>query len=100
MTPDELKEDIELKYGHAIALRYQEWERLFEKVQLREGVQRKQAFELIKITLEHFQRKFIEELKDIDNIEEECLDVLLDEMKSFCCMIRHGIASDTTDTNA
>ncbi|EPY03748.1 hypothetical protein PAALTS15_28411 [Paenibacillus alvei TS-15] len=96
LTPNELKEDIELKYGHAIAIRYQEWERLFEKVSLREGVQRRQAFELIKITLEHFQKKFIVELKDMNNIDEDRLDVLLDEMKFFCSMIRHGIAKDTT----
>ncbi|WP_217266749.1 hypothetical protein [Paenibacillus tianmuensis] len=48
--PVELKQDIEVKYGMGNAERNQVLERLFEAVPLREGVDRKQAFELIMVT--------------------------------------------------
>ncbi|CAG7624521.1 hypothetical protein PAECIP111802_01073 [Paenibacillus allorhizosphaerae] len=92
LTPDELKDDIEEKYGHAIAAKNQVWEQLFENVPLREGVDRKQAFELIFITLEHFEKKFLAEVTAIDAIDEEYVQNFFDSMNSFCSMIRHGIA--------
>ncbi|TDF89724.1 TetR/AcrR family transcriptional regulator [Paenibacillus piri] len=91
--PDELKRDIEEKYGYVIANKNTVWEQLFEKVSLREGVDRKQAFELIVITLEHFEKKFLAEVADIDAIDDEYARNLFEKMNCFCSMIRDGIVS-------
>lgn len=91
-TPNELKPEIEEKYGQAIAERNQVLERLFEGVPLREGVDRKQALELFMITTKHFENKFSAAFTDIDAINDESADRLFDEMNRFFSMIRHGIA--------
>ncbi|WP_010502915.1 TetR/AcrR family transcriptional regulator [Paenibacillus elgii] len=90
--PNELKQDIEEKYGQAIAERNQALERLFEAVPLREGVDRKQAFELIMITTKHFENKFSAAFSDIGVMDDEAADRLFDEMNRFFGMIRYGIA--------
>ncbi|MFB0843094.1 TetR/AcrR family transcriptional regulator [Paenibacillus oleatilyticus] len=90
--PNELKQDIEEKYGQAITERNQALERLFEAVPLREGVDRKQAFELIMITTKHFENKFSAAFTDIGVVDDEAADRLFDEMNRFFGMIRDGIA--------
>ncbi|MEC0207879.1 TetR/AcrR family transcriptional regulator [Paenibacillus ehimensis] len=90
--PNELKADIEEKYGQAIAERNQSMERLFEAVPLREGVDRKQAFELIMITTKHFENKFSAAFTDTGALDDEAANGLFDEMNRFYSMIRHGIA--------
>lgn len=91
-TPAELKEDMETKYGPIIAARYQVLEQLFEKVELQEGVERKQAFELVKITLDHLKSKLLKEITDLEAVDDEYVQNLFDEMKQFYNMIRGGIA--------
>ncbi|WP_420852146.1 TetR/AcrR family transcriptional regulator [Paenibacillus hamazuiensis] len=91
-TPDELKTDIEEKYGNVIADKNQVWEKLFEKVPLREGVECKQAFELVMITLEHFEKKFLTEVSAIESIDDEYVENYFDKMNRFCNMIRYGIS--------
>ncbi|MFB7813525.1 TetR/AcrR family transcriptional regulator [Paenibacillus chitinolyticus] len=93
-TPEELKEDIPEKYGHALASKYEVWERLFEKVPLRNGVDRKNAFELIVITLEHFENKFVAEVTDLSAIDDEYIENMFTKMNEFCVMIRQGISQD------
>lgn len=90
-APDELKGELEEKYGQVIAAKNQIWEKLFEKVPLREGVDRKQAFELIMVTLEHFERKFLADVIDIDAVDKEYVHDFFGQMNTFCSMIRHGI---------
>ena len=90
-TPDELKADIEEKYGPLIAAKDKVWEQLFEKVPLKEEVDRGQAFELIMITLDHFENKFLSEVTDEKDIDETYLQHFLDKMNSFLSMIRYGI---------
>ncbi|GLI04693.1 hypothetical protein YDYSG_07230 [Paenibacillus tyrfis] len=90
--PNELKQDIEGKYGQAIAERNQALEKLFKAVPLREGVDRKQAFELITMTTKHFENKFSSAFSDIGVMDDEAADRLFDEMNRFFSMIRHGIA--------
>lgn len=93
-TPEELKEEIDKKYGHVLTSKYEVWERLFEKVPLREGVDRKQAFELVIITLEHFENKFVTEVTDLSAIDDRYIENLFKKMNEFCTMIRHGIAQN------
>lgn len=90
--PNELKQDIEEKYGQAITERNQALERLFEAVPLREGVDRKQAFELIMMTTKHFENKFSAAFTDIGVVDDKAADRLFDEMNRFFGMIRDGIA--------
>jgi len=89
-TPDELKAEIEEKYGELIVNKDKVWERLFEKVSLRAGVERGQAFELIMLTLDYFEKKYLSEFMDND-LNERYLQRFLDERNSFLAMIRYGI---------
>lgn len=91
-TPVDLKKDIEEKYGHVIASKDKMWEQLFEKVPLREGVNRKQAFELIMVIAKHFENKFLTEIIDIDAIDDEHAQNLIDEMNRFYNMVCYGIS--------
>ncbi|MEY9094737.1 TetR/AcrR family transcriptional regulator [Paenibacillus sp. RC84] len=93
-TPEELKEDIAKKYGHVLASKNEVWERLFDKVPLRSGVDRKHAFELIVITLEHFENKFVAEVTDLSAIDDHYIENMFTKMNEFCVMIRQGIAQD------
>ncbi|SEG74975.1 TetR/AcrR family transcriptional regulator [Paenibacillus sp. UNC499MF] len=92
--PEELKEEIDKKYGHVLASKHEVWERLFESVPLREGVDRKQAFELVIITLEHFENKFVTEVTDLSAIDDHYIENMFKKMNEFCTMIRHGIAQN------
>ncbi|WP_405082944.1 TetR/AcrR family transcriptional regulator [Paenibacillus chitinolyticus] len=93
-TPEELKEDISKKYGYRLASKYEVWERLFDKVPLRSGVDRKHAFELIVITLEHFENKFVAEVTDLSAVDDDYIENMFKKMNEFCVMIRQGIAQD------
>lgn len=95
-TPDELKTDIEEKYDALIADKDKVMERLFEKVPLKEGVDRGQAFELIMITLDHFEKKYLTEVTDLYNLDETYLKSILKKINSFLFMIRYGIEQEPT----
>jgi len=90
-TPDELKVEIRDKYGMLLANNEKEWRRLFEKVPLREGVDREQAFRLVMLTLDYFDHKYLLDLDNNDELEETYLRDFLEERNSFLSMIRFGI---------
>ncbi|MBR0596988.1 TetR/AcrR family transcriptional regulator [Sinanaerobacter chloroacetimidivorans] len=90
-TPIELKIEIQEKYGMLLADNEKEWELLFEKVPLREGVVREQAFRLVMLTLDYFDNKFLLELDHNDDLEETYLREFLEDRNSFLSMIRFGI---------
>lgn len=90
-TPDELKMEIRDKYGELYANNEKEWKRLFEKVPLREGVDREQAFRLVMLTLDYFDNKYLTDLGNNDALEETYLRDFLDKRNSFLSMIRSGI---------
>ena len=90
-TPEELKVDIEEKYGELIDDRDKVLEELFKKVPLREGVERKQAFKLIKLTLEYFENKYLSELVEDKDLNETYLENFIKERNGFLDMIRYGI---------
>lgn len=90
-TPDVLKEDIEKKYGALITDKDKVLERLFEKVPLKEGVDRGQAFELIMIILDHLEKKYLSEVTDLYDLDETYFKSILNKMNSFLTLIRYGI---------
>lgn len=90
-TPGELKEEIEKKYGTLIANKDKALKRLFERVPLREGVDREQAFELIMIILNYFENRFLAELMDKNHLDEVYLQRFLEKRNRFFNMIRCGI---------
>lgn len=90
-TPDELKMEIQDKYGTLLANNEKEWKRLFEKVPLREGVEREQAFKLVMLTLDYFDNKYLSDIENNDELEETYLRDFLEERSSFLSMIRFGI---------
>ena len=90
-TPDELKMEIQDKFGKLLASNEREWHRLFAKVPLREGVDREQAFRLVMLTLDYFDHKYLSEVEQQDDLDETYLGDFLKERNSFLAMIRFGI---------
>ncbi len=90
-TPDELRVDIEKKYGAMRAVKDNALQQLFEKVTLREGVDRKRAFELIMIIMDYFHNKLLTEVTDENSLNVEYLQRFHDERNSFIAMARNGI---------
>jgi TetR/AcrR family transcriptional regulator len=89
--PAEIKSEIEAKYGEIITERNKLWKQLFAKVPLREGVDREQAYELINAALEHFEKKYSEEINDKNEFDEAYVKRLLEERTRLLDMIRFGI---------
>ncbi|MTI58595.1 MAG: TetR/AcrR family transcriptional regulator [Firmicutes bacterium] len=90
-TPVELETEIKEKYGDLIAGREKMIRQLFEKVPLKEGVDRDQAFELVSLTMDHFDNKYFADLSDEKILNGEYLNCFLEERNSFLSMIRNGI---------
>ncbi|GBF31822.1 transcriptional regulator, TetR family [Desulfocucumis palustris] len=90
-TPDELKIEIQDKYGVLLTNNEKEWKRLFEKVSLREGVDREQAFRLVMLTLDYFDNKYLSDVENSDDLEETYLRDFLEQRNGFLSMIRFGI---------
>lgn len=90
-TPDEVRAEIEEKYGTLIANKDREWERLFEKVPLRKGVDRRQAFKLVMLALDYCDNQYLSQLTEDCQLDEERLRSFLAERNRFLCMIRYGI---------
>lgn len=90
-TPDELKSEIDTKYGRLIEERDKVQERLFANVPLRETVDRKEAYKLIKLALDYFENKYVYELVDNRELNECILENIIKERNSFINMIRFGI---------
>lgn len=90
-TPEELKENIEDKYGAVPANIDKGWERSFQKVHLRDGVERARAFKLVMLTMDYFDSEYLAKLADNKNLDETRFRNFLDERSSFLNMIRFGI---------
>lgn len=90
-TPKELKADIEKMLGPLMTARDKLWEQLFDKVPLREGVDREQALELIELTLKHFENEFLAGAADCKELDASYWQRFLAKRNSFLDMIRYGI---------
>ncbi|SDC26485.1 transcriptional regulator, TetR family [Melghirimyces thermohalophilus] len=88
-TPEEVKAEIEQKYGELLAERDQFWRQLFDKVPLREGVDREAAYRLVQMTLDGLSQKYVSMMTDDKSLDFHLH--LLDERKQFLDMIRYGI---------
>ncbi|CDQ20072.1 DNA-binding transcriptional regulator, AcrR family [Halobacillus karajensis] len=89
--PPEVSTEIKEKYGEQLAARDQFLKQLFEKVPLRDGVNREQAFELIMMTMKHFEKKIVSDLNEHVEFDTSYNQRLLEERNRFLDMIRHGI---------
>lgn len=90
-SPDELKQEIKEKYGELISNKNLMWEQLFKKVRLKEGIDPNQAYQLVMLTLDYCDNKYILNLDDANNLDEVNLQKFIDERNSFLSMIRYGI---------
>lgn len=89
--PEELKMEIEERYSNLISQEYAIWENLFGNIKLKDGIDRKQAFELIMITLEHFRDVFLEQTMNSNNLDMQYRQSFNDKMFNFIKMIQYGI---------
>ncbi len=80
------------------AVSEKEWRRAFERVPLKEGVDREKAFKLIMITLDYFDKKYFSDLKDNNDLKETHLQEYIEESNTFLSMIRFGISGAWHDT--
>ena len=68
-----------------------ERQKSFDKVSLRPGVDRDQAFKLVKLALDYFDDKYLAELAGKDELNEEDMKKFMEERNGFLSMIRYGI---------
>lgn len=98
-TPNELKEDIkafrvsiEEKYRDHNHARNKQMRRLFSEISFREGVDPREAFELINAISEYFRMKLSAEFIDSDKLlDDNYWNDFLKKRSSFLNMIRFGI---------
>jgi AcrR family transcriptional regulator len=91
-TPPEVKADLQTAFRALIASQDTVWEQLFAKVPLKEGVDRREAFELVMLTIEHFERQYLSEFMDDANVDEASFQRFFEKRNRFLAMIRSGIA--------
>jgi len=102
-TPDELKHEIhqfkahmEEKYGAMNAERESQMMMLFNQISLREGVDPKEAYELIQVVSEYFRMKLAAELTDTEKMYDDGYwEKFFEKKNSFLDMVRFGIEAHT-----
>ena len=92
-TPDELKAEIEEKYGDLKTDRNEKLERMFEDVPLKPGVDRSLAFRLVMKVLEHVEEQYLRGLQSGKAMDEAYIRKLFQERSEFMNMIQYGIAA-------
>jgi TetR/AcrR family transcriptional regulator len=98
-TPDELKIEIdkfkayiEEKYGAMNAAKEKQMKQLFDEIPLRDGVDSKEAFELIHVVSEYFRMKLAAELTEVKKLNDDVYwRDFLRKKKAFFDLVRHGI---------
>ncbi len=98
-TPDELKMEInkfkayiEEKYGTMNAAKDKQMKQLFNEIPLREGVDSKEAYELIHVVSEHFRMKLAAELTEVKKLDDDVYwKDFLKKKNTFIDMVRYGI---------
>ena len=102
-TPDELKYEIhqfkahmDEKYRAMNAERESQMMKLFNKISLREGVDLKEAYELIQVVSEYFRMKLAAELTDTKKLYDDGYwENFFEKKNSFLEMVRFGIEAHT-----
>jgi TetR/AcrR family transcriptional regulator len=90
-TPVELTEEINERYGDILAKRNNLWRTLFDRVPLKEGIRREEAYTLFEITLHYFEEKYLSEIMDENEWDETIALRFMEERNRFMRMIRYGI---------
>lgn len=89
--PVEIRDEIKERFGEKQVRYKKQWEAMFEKVPLRDGVDRKQAYQFVQMTLGYFDDKYFSEAMEGDEPDEEYFKRFLEERNSFLEMLRYGI---------
>ena len=92
-TPDELRAEIEEKYGGLKANRNERLERMFEEVPLRPGVDRSLAFRLVMMVLEYVEGQYLRDLQSGKILDEAYVRQLFQDRSEFMNLIQYGIAA-------
>lgn len=90
-TPEEVKKEVEERYGKLGVRLEKFWEGLFRKVPLRDQTDRGQAYRLVRLVLDDFDRKYISEATEDDVLNESYFQRFLKERNLFLAMVRYGI---------
>jgi TetR/AcrR family transcriptional regulator len=98
-TPEEVKTEIRERLQAFTALRNDLWRQVFEQVVLKEGVDREQAFELLTLTMDYFDEKYLSSMTDESDLDEADARRFLEERKRFLALIRYGIEQEAQGTN-
>lgn len=98
-TPNELKDDIHQftvqlrnKYSSKEDLRQSQMKDLFDQINLRDGVLKQDAIDIIAVVDDYFRTKISTELTDDSKLlDDSYWDALLQKKKQFLDIIRFGI---------
>lgn len=98
-TPDEIKDEIyefvlntKKKYGSVEDTKNKLMKELFDKIPLTDGVDKKDAFELVNIVDDYFRKRIAAELTDEQKLlDDDYWNELFDKKRKFLDMIRFGI---------
>lgn len=101
-TPDELKADIhdftlriKSKYGYKEKDKELRMFQLFNELELKDGIDRKNAFELINIVTEHFRKKIAIDLTDEKKLYDDAYwKHFFTKRELFLNMLRYGIQTE------
>ncbi|MBC8191524.1 MAG: TetR/AcrR family transcriptional regulator [Candidatus Marinimicrobia bacterium] len=102
-TPDELKLEIhqlkslmDEKYGAMNAEKERQMMKLFNKISLREGVDSREAYELLQVVSEYFRMKLATELTETKKMHDDGYwKDFFAKKNSFLEMVRFGIEAHT-----
>ncbi|MBA4600790.1 TetR/AcrR family transcriptional regulator [Thermoactinomyces mirandus] len=92
-TPEAIIKEVKERYGKLQTGLNKLWKDLFNKVSLKSGVDRGQAFRLVMLVLDDFDRKYISEATENDVLNRSYFQRFLKERNSFLAMVRYGIQS-------
>jgi AcrR family transcriptional regulator len=90
-TPEELCGEMQRRQDALAAERRELWRRLFRHVPLRRGVKRSEAFELVMLAMEAFERRYLGSTTTETAVQEANVRRFLAERRRFLAMIRCGI---------
>jgi len=97
--PSEVKDELMKRFGDLQARYQKKWRDLFDRVPLRKGVDRNQAYEFVQMTLDYFDEKYYATSALDEEFDEAYFQQFLDERNSFLELLRYGIQDRLEDEN-
>jgi len=89
--PAELGDELKARFGELQARYQKKWQELFDKVPLRDGVDRNQAYEFVQMTLDYFDEKYYPASAADKDLDDAYFQQFLEERNRFLEMLRYGI---------